>query len=362
MLKILELTNFRGFEEARLAGLSRFNVITGLNGSGKTSILEAAFLISGAANASLVASLYGFRGDHSYTLGSERPFRALFRNLDPGVLPKIVGATSTLQATTKKHRRELVIKPSFTVAQGQATTSQATTLRGITFEFSGPSGKAKSQWGWTDDAMKRPLQPSPVPKIILGGDPSENPDLVHAQFVSPYVRDVSPSAHELLTRLLTERRMDEVVDALKLISPSLQSLHPLVEKGESVIYADIGSKTLLPISLLGSGLFNCLHIVLPSVLHDRATILVDEFEDGIHHSLITPLLRIVLDLARVRNNQLFITTHSNEFLRYLINLAKGSESEDVSFFRLGRLGMKGVVPRYSVSEAEALLDSNMDIR
>jgi len=53
-----------------LNGLARINLITGLNGSGKTSILEAAFLISGAANASLAASLYT-RVPHRETLGAK---------------------------------------------------------------------------------------------------------------------------------------------------------------------------------------------------------------------------------------------------------------------------------------------------
>src|SRR5437660_1175086 len=96
MFKVLELSNFRGFVDAKLNGLARVNVITGLNGSGKTSILEAAFLISGAANASLAASLYGFRGESQWRVGSDRPFRALFRNLDASTPPKIVASSSDL--------------------------------------------------------------------------------------------------------------------------------------------------------------------------------------------------------------------------------------------------------------------------
>src|SRR6266700_3154864 len=412
MFRVIELQNFRGFEEARLAGLARINLLTGLNGSGKTSILEAAFLISGAANASLVASLYGFRGEHEWMMGVDRPFRSLFRYLDPGTIPQIVASSSDLLKTSKRFRRELQIKPTFSVGQGQTTTSQPTVLKGVTFEFNGPSGKVKSNWGWTADAenflLRSPLPKSPVPqspvpqppvlqplipqspalqpplpqsptlqpplpqlaalqfpfepKVFLGGDPVENPDLIQAQLVSPYVRDIRPSDHEILTRLLTERRIGEVVDVLKLIAPALKAFHPLTENSSPVIYADLGGNVMLPIALLGSGLVNCLHIVLPCLLHENATILIDEFEDGIHHSLQTPLLKIVFDLAHRRKHQLFITTHSNELLRHVISLANEETSKDIAFFRLGRLGLKGLIPRYSLSEAESLLDANLDIR
>jgi len=362
MFKVLELANFRGFEQARLAGLARINVFTGLNGSGKTSILEAAFLISGGANAGLAASLYGFRGESGFPIGSERIFRTLFRNLNPGTVPKIVASTSERLKTTSRYRRELSIKPTYAVSPGQATTSQPPALRGVTFEFVGPSGKETSKWGWTPEAHQLILQPNAPPQLLLGGKPSENRDLILAQYVSPYLRNVHPSPHDNLTRLVKERRADDVLEPLKLIHPQLKGLHPLTENDDKVIMADVGGESLLPISLLGSGVSNALHIVLPFVLHENATILIDEFEDGIHHSLLTPLLRIVLNLARVKRNQVFISTHSNEFIRHFIALANDEKATDIAFFRLGRIGLKGLVPRLSLSEAETLLDSNLDIR
>ena len=385
MLKLIELQHFRGFEEARLTGLKTINLLTGLNGSGKTSILEAAFLISGAANASLVASLHSFRGEHAWNVGVDRPFRSLFRNLDPDVLPKIVASPSELMKTSARYRRELTIKPIFSVGRGETSTSRPALLKGVTFEFRGPSGKVRSNWGWTAEGEKflatlpapqkpkaqrsrsarrqsPPSQPPLDPKMMLGGDPVENPDLIPGQFVSPYVRDILPADHEILTRLLKERRIEEAVAALQLVAPGLKALHPLTENNSPVIYADIGGKTLLPISLLGSGLVNCLHIVLPSLLHKGGIILIDEFEDGIHHTLLTPLLKIVFDLARQRKNLLLITTHSNELLRHIISVAHDQAPDDISFFRLGKLGLKGLIPRYSLSEAESLLDSNIDIR
>lgn len=363
MFKVLTLSNFRGFQEAQLSGLSRINVITGLNGTGKTSFLEAAFLVSGGANAALAAALYTFRGNTEFSPNYDKPFRWLFRNLDPEILPSISASTSLLQATVRKYHRQLQIKPMYSVEPALiASTEQSKLLSGVTFEFSGPSGKKLSRWGWIvpkDDAIGKP---SSEKHANLGGDHVDNPDHVLAHFVSPYVRDIGNQDHDLVARLTKEKRIEEAVNALKIIEPSLINLVALTEHSIPTVYADVGQKALLPIALLGSGLSNCLHIILPSILHKNATILIDEFEDGLHHSAFKPLLAAAFELARKNNNQLFITSHSNEFLQDLISVGLASNAEDIVFFRLTRRGAHGVVPQYSLSEASAVLESNLDIR
>lgn len=362
MFKVIKFQNFRGFNEATVSGLTRINVITGLNGSGKTSILEAVFLVCGAANAGLVASMYGFRGDNMFTTNVDRPFRSLFKDLDPTIIPKISASTS-VKLSGGKYRRELQIKPTYSLGKGLTTTAQSSFLSGVTFEFVGPSGKKISNWGWSTHAGNVDKNKIVENFIRLGGEQVDNPDLIFAQFVSPYVRDIAPQNHSALTKLVTGRRIKDVVDVLKLIDSSITSTEPLTEEGEPVIYADIGGKALLPISLLGTGFSNCLHIILPLVVNRNSVILIDEFEDGLHHSLFKPLLKVVFNLARKNNNQIFLSTHSNEFLYHLIEMAKEEdEVDDVSFFRLAKKGINGLIPRYSLSEADSLLDSNLDLR
>lgn len=359
MFKVIGLRNFRGFEEAQLSGLSRINVLTGLNGSGKTSILEAAFLISGGANASLAASLYGFRGDRGFSAEFDKPFRNLFRNLDPTITPTITASASAL--FTSRNRRELSIKPIYSVGKGRTTTEESSTLTGVVFQFSGPSGKRTSRWGWNlvKDKAKKARS---ADITVLGGPPVKNPDHIFAQFVSPYVREIAQQDHDMVTQLVTEKRTEELVKVLKLIEPSLTNLLPLTEERIPVIYADIGQKNLLPISLLGTGLSNCMRIILPCLIRKNATILVDEFEDGLHHSLFVPIIGAVFDLARRNNNQLFISTHSAEFLTRLLQVVDESKSDDVSFYRLARKGIRGTISKYEPAEAASLLESNIDLR
>jgi hypothetical protein len=368
MFKILEMNSFRGFKQAQLVGLSRINIVTGTNGSGKTSILEAAFLVSGAANASMAASLSGFRGEHAWAVDYELPFLSLFQNLDPSIVPILTASSSILQKKGKKHFRQLEIKPVYSVTEGKASTNQKTKLSGIEFLFSGPSGKVKNSWGWQQNIPKEVLDmisridgPHVAPNV-LGGKPSINPDMVEAHFVSPYVRELMHQDYPALTQLSKSLRMGEVVDVLKIIHSSIKNIVPLTEGSLPVIYADIGEEKLLPISLLGAGVSNLMHIVLPLINVRNGLILIDEFEDGIHHSLFGTLLKIAFDLAKKNNNQIFISTHSNELLREIISVSSDEVENEISFFRLGRRGLSGVIPRYTLKEAHELLDARLDIR
>ena len=48
MLERLHIRNYRVFNDLTINQLSRINLIAGKNNSGKTSLLEAIFLLSGA--------------------------------------------------------------------------------------------------------------------------------------------------------------------------------------------------------------------------------------------------------------------------------------------------------------------------
>lgn len=50
MITSLHIKNFRGFEDLEVKGLKRVNLFAGRNNSGKTSLLEAVFLLGGPNN------------------------------------------------------------------------------------------------------------------------------------------------------------------------------------------------------------------------------------------------------------------------------------------------------------------------
>ena len=62
MLKHLKIRNFRIFKALEIDRLGRINLIAGKNNAGKTSLLEAVFLLAGAGNAQMAINTHVIRG------------------------------------------------------------------------------------------------------------------------------------------------------------------------------------------------------------------------------------------------------------------------------------------------------------
>lgn len=94
MLKSVKIRNFRILNQLSLGDLRRINLIAGLNSCGKTSLLEAIFLLIGAGNAHLFMNSNIIRGlipNTDIWARAESPWKEVFSNLDMLQAIEIVG-------------------------------------------------------------------------------------------------------------------------------------------------------------------------------------------------------------------------------------------------------------------------------
>jgi AAA15 family ATPase/GTPase len=99
----MHITNFRSIAELNLENFKQINLITGRNNCGKTTVLEALFLISGMSNPELPVKINNFR---DLALTSDDNFNFIFHNLDFKQELKI-------NALLDGAKRNLVIKPKY---------------------------------------------------------------------------------------------------------------------------------------------------------------------------------------------------------------------------------------------------------
>ena len=107
---------------------------------------------------------------------------------------------------------------------------------------------------------------------------------------------------------------------------------------------------------MGDGLRYALAYLMQLATHREAYLILEEPELHMHPGLMGPLARAVVEAYTMRGNQVFISTHSLEFIDMIIEESgklelKGSE---VRFYRT-TLG-NGVLEaeQYSLDEAEEL--------
>ena len=100
MLKSVTIRNFRVFDELSIDHLSRVNLIAGRNNAGKTSLLEALFLLAGGGNPQMALNSNVIRGSGLPMSGPrdtlrETYWKPLFAGLDTDKVVEILGVHAT---------------------------------------------------------------------------------------------------------------------------------------------------------------------------------------------------------------------------------------------------------------------------
>jgi len=363
VLKRLEIERFRGVRNLVLDELAPVTILTGRNGCGKTTVLEAVFLLCGLSNATLVFSLAAFRGVPAIA-GADTAFRVLLPDLLEGGTASLAGES---EARDGNGRLALeIVGITAPMRAGPSTEPQAQ-LVGLEFRARSRSGERKGSVRWEPAPVGPgapvlefgPMRFEGVPGIRT--ETPDNPDRLSARYVRPQPHAVMPELHTLLTGILQRRAMRRVLDLVSLIAPNVTEIHPLVEVGQPAIYVNTGAERLFPAQILGGGFINLLQ--LATFMCDDASqlLLIDELEDGLHYTVVPALAEAVVVFAKERQKQFLIATHSRDVVA-AFGQAAGQDPELVTFFKLYRHGDSTMAARFSVEDWQKLDEIGGEIR
>ena len=131
-------------------------------------------------------------------------------------------------------------------------------------------------------------------------------------------------------------RSEEFTRVLRTEYDWIENLSIEVLVGAPVIYASLkGSAEKIPLPLVSGGINRIVSVMLAIAARSEAVVLVDEMEDGLHYLHHEGLWRAILAMARNYNTQLFITSHSEEWIHALARAA-GNDTSDISLWRVER--------------------------
>src|SRR4051812_3585218 len=86
MFKKVRIQNFRQFKDLKLDNLAQINLITGKNDTGKTSLLEALFLLDGPTDPTRTLVIAQFRGVAPLTAQNPELWNWLFHGSMRGLM------------------------------------------------------------------------------------------------------------------------------------------------------------------------------------------------------------------------------------------------------------------------------------
>ena len=274
MIKNLRIKNFKGISELNVTDLSRVNLIGGRNNVGKTSLLEALFLLHDRGNPNMFISLLGFRGMQSIELTTSAMWSPIFANYD------MESDIEISFDTDNGERNELIFRLNKNFFKKEISTKSITPFgqqkQFITNINPIPSIALDIIYSFSDLTKKsrkpQKIQKPQISHLCIDSD-SLNMQMdfslkdfksTTTVFMQATARNNPQEDAERFGKLDIVGKQNEIVEFIKKsIEPRLISLSSIPFSNQSVLHAEIeGIGRKIPVSYMGDGIARLISIIL----------------------------------------------------------------------------------------------------
>jgi predicted ATP-dependent endonuclease of OLD family len=166
---------------------------------------------------------------------------------------------------------------------------------------------------------------------------------------------------ERFNNIQIKKRTDRIVKVLRQIEPSALDL---TLGTNNIIYCDIGLDRLIPVNVMGGGMYRLLSIVLAISDTQDGIVLIDEVENGFSYTSQELLWNAIFESAKEFNVQIFATTHSAECVKaFSSSYAKvGRNTDGMKLYRIEKKGDIYRAVSYDHKTLETSLESGWEVR
>ena len=337
MYTSFNIQRFRCFEHLDIKALTQFNLITGYNNSGKSTLLEALWMHSGPDRPDLPLRMLQFRGisapdterlahDLFFNFNIYAPIR-LTAHGDWGRQPRV------LKVEALSEPKPISISPQANGRQVPdhqevGTTPVSNTSLILSYlDEKGHSFNSKARWTPTNHDKFGNYE------MDLSIESDHAPPRPNNILLAPLNRRTPLENSIQLDRVIQDGHEAAVVECLKAIDPRIRHIRTMASP-KTMIYTDVGLSRLIPLGLLGDGVNRLLSLSLAMFEAQDGMLLVDEIENGLHHKVLEQVWQQLQTLADLCNVQIIATTHSGECLTAAMRAFHGSDPENLSVHRL----------------------------
>ena len=323
MIRSLRIRNYRRLKDLQIPRLARLNLFVGENNGGKSSLLEALLLLGSGGNpTALMNEIVARRISYEKNIAnvaSRNTWTSMFSNLDYTNPITVRADHSTLKALSLSiavdHSRETSPLGIARIRSNKETDAVAR-IR-LDFAAEGTNHRFKSYIYETNGTVEVDL-----------------PDELVIPFATSHLSPNHRSIEDEVLRfgeLKVVNKDGKVLEALRMVEPTLRSISESAVSGRPMLWCDVGLERHLPLSTMGNGMIWITSLVGTLLASSNGLLLIDEIDNGIHHSTLSKVWTIIDSVSRENNTQVVATTHSYEGVRAM---ASGVESDDVRLHRL----------------------------
>ena len=345
-LKIESITLER-FRELTIRGLGRVNLITGKNNTGKSSVLEGLRILANNAAPDVIYDILRYR-EKNIEEAEEEGHPA-----DPDSLFQVSGLFHGFPLLSENP------KPIAILTSGKSSPMSMTIrldwfseepdsdrMKLVLLDKSEPDGIAALIVETQDttrihrlDRFGRYLHPMHRARFK-----SSNGTRMSCIFVSPYSGESTGVLGPLWDKIALSDREKDVVEGLRIIDPQISAVSMVgsTRRKPTAIVRTDNIERPVPLRSFGDGLNRLFGIILSLVNARGGLLLVDEFENGLHHTVQLDVWRTIFRLAQTLDIQVFATSHSWDAVE-AFQKAAAEAPEEGALIRLARRG-EDIIP------------------
>ena len=333
MLPALEIKNFKSIKHLTIPKLRRVNLFTGKNNTGKSSLLEAVYIL--------------------INNGSHRVLHEIISERIQGNKTK-VNLSNIETIKTLFGSKNIGINNAFIVnASANGKIFKVDLFAGTSRDFERFHSRPNVNFFSVADFIYERI-------FIVKGDDNDFLSVDENIYILSENTSLQKNIH-LWDKIVLTDKEDQVVDALKIIEPRIQRLAFIDRGGERVAMVRLkGGEEAVELQSMGDGINRILSIVLAAVNVAGGYLLIDEFENGLHYSVQEQLWKVLFQMANDLDIQLFVTTHSSDCINSFEEVLNEQTAVSGQLFRLER-NKDGEIQTVSYNKDELQIATDNDI-
>jgi predicted ATPase len=349
MIRSVKINGYRALANFEMTGLGRVNLLVGKNNTGKSSVLEAIFLLASGGDPNALWRIMAGRGEQVMTAEQQ----ARLPEFDISHLfhahETKIGNNITITTTNESPARSI----NFQVVEAKRDENAALFAqmpRDATEGIIGP------QLAVSITGNPTPVIPL-VPLSSRGGFRIEMMQVLNnmavnagtkADVITPqYISTNSLPMNDLMTAwnaISLTPHQKRVIEALTFLEPKIEDMAIAPATVFMAAFPQRGGFKIklkneplpIPIGSLGDGTWRMLALALTISKAKDSILLIDEIDTGFHHTVMIAMWKFIAEAAKAFNVQIFATSHSHDSVFSLAKICRevDNSKSDITIQRL----------------------------